>query len=101
MQLDCFLRQRIFEPLGMIDTAFYVPIEKAHRFVPLHYYQGDGRMIRIPDSELAMNGYLREPQLKLAGSGLVSTAQDYMRWVRFSFLASSPEWSVRAFPAVH
>ena len=43
-----FLRQRIFEPLGMKDTAFYVPPEKLNRFVSFYTYDKDRKFVPHP-----------------------------------------------------
>ena len=38
---DVFLRQRVFDPLGMVDTGFYVPGEKLDRFAAMYSPPGD------------------------------------------------------------
>lgn len=77
--LDEFLEERLFKPLGMIDTAFYVPAEKQERFATNYYSDGKGRMIIRDDP--AKSGYLRKPGLLSGGGGLVGTASDYMRFL--------------------
>jgi CubicO group peptidase (beta-lactamase class C family) len=77
--LDVFLERRIFEPLGMTDTGFYVPPEKQPRFAANYYSDGKGRLI-IRDDD-AKSGYLRKPGLASGGGGLVGTATDYMRFL--------------------
>ena len=42
MPFDEFLEKRIFKPLGMVDTAFYVPKEKLNRFAQMYSYDKDG-----------------------------------------------------------
>jgi CubicO group peptidase (beta-lactamase class C family) len=42
MALDEFLKKNIFDPLGMLDTAFYVPEEKLHRLASNYIFQRDG-----------------------------------------------------------
>jgi CubicO group peptidase (beta-lactamase class C family) len=70
-----FLRTRIFEPLGMKDTAFYVPKEKLPRFAPVQ--TGSGAMLALdpsrPDPALPPVG-------ASGGGGLFSTAADYVRF---------------------
>ena len=70
-----FLRTRIFEPLGMKDTAFYVPQEKLPRFAQVH--QGAGAALAVdsnrPDPTVVPLG-------PSGGGGLFSTASDYARF---------------------
>ncbi len=75
-----FLATRVFAPLGMVDTDFWVPPDKAHRLVPWVYTNGTSGVpaFTMPDSEFFLNGYLTNPWLKLGGQGLVSTGRDYM-----------------------
>lgn len=82
MPLDKFLQQRMFGPLGMKDTYFYLPESKQSRLVPL--YLQDGNSIRIQDSIIPLNGtFWRDfPKTKggsyfSGGAGLSSTAYDY------------------------
>jgi len=77
--LEAFLQQRIFGPLGMTDTAFYVPAEKQARFAANYFSDGKGRLI-IRD-EPSKSPYLLKPGLASAGGGLVGTASDYMRFL--------------------
>jgi CubicO group peptidase (beta-lactamase class C family) len=70
-----FLRTRIFEPLGMKDTGFYVPKEKLARFSEVH--TGSGATLAIdtnrPDPAIVPVG-------PSGGGGLFSTAADYARF---------------------
>jgi CubicO group peptidase (beta-lactamase class C family) len=77
--LDEFLSKRIFEPLGMADTGFFVPDGKRERFAANYYSDGKGRMIIRDDPK--RSGYLRKPGLLSGGGGLVGTASDYMRFL--------------------
>jgi CubicO group peptidase (beta-lactamase class C family) len=75
-----FLRTRLFDPLGMTDTAFWCPPEKLERFASC--YQPDGRGgIRLQD-DAANSTYAAPPNLESGGGGLVSTAHDYLRFCR-------------------
>ena len=76
--LDKFFAERIFEPLGMVDTAFYVPSEKIDRFATNYGTnpQGGLRPIDIPKT----SRYTKMPTFFSGGGGLVSTASDYMRF---------------------
>jgi CubicO group peptidase (beta-lactamase class C family) len=76
--LNEFLRQNIFEPLDMKDTAFYVPKEKVNRFAACYGPKQNGG-IRIIDDP-AKSQYLTQPLLLSGGGGLVSTARDYLRF---------------------
>jgi CubicO group peptidase (beta-lactamase class C family) len=75
--LDKFFAERIFEPLGMIDTAFYVPRDKIDRFATNYgpNPQGGLQPIDIPKT----SRYTEIPTFLSGGGGLVSTASDYMR----------------------
>jgi CubicO group peptidase (beta-lactamase class C family) len=77
--LEEFLAERIFEPLAMTDTGFYVPHQKQARFAACYYSDGKGRLIIRDDP--AHSGYLHKPGLPSGGGGLVSTASDYMRFL--------------------
>ncbi|MCP2335087.1 serine hydrolase domain-containing protein [Actinomadura rupiterrae] len=77
--LDEFMADRIFEPLGMPDTAFWVPPEKMHRFVPSYTRQADGALA-LRD---APDGHWSEPPaFPSGGGGLVSTADDWTAFGR-------------------
>jgi CubicO group peptidase (beta-lactamase class C family) len=73
-----FLREEIFEPLGMIDTAFQVPADKLGRLAA-NYRQAPGRPPSLEDDPAASR-YAREPGFKSGGGGLVSTTADYLRF---------------------
>lgn len=77
---DVFLTQRIFEPLGMVDTGFYVPAEKLDRFAALYggAEEGDLRLIEAP----ATSRYAKPPAFLSGGGGLVSTVRDYVRFAQ-------------------
>ena len=79
MPLDEFLAARIFKPLGMTDTGFYVPKEKQERFATNYYSDSKGRMIIRDDPK--RSAYLTKPGLLSGGGGLVGTASDYMRFL--------------------
>lgn len=79
-RLSEFFRTRIFEPLGMEDTGFHVPPEKASRFAAC-YERGPDKSLHLQDDP-ADSRYLRPPVLESGGGGLVSTAGDYLRFCR-------------------
>ncbi len=76
--LDKFFAERIFEPLGMEDTAFFVPQEKMHRFATNYGPKPEGGLRPIDKPETTR--YSRMPAFLSGGGGLVSTAGDYMRF---------------------
>jgi len=77
-RLDVFLREEIFEPLGMVDTAFFVPAEKLDRF-STNYTRMPDKSLRVEDDR--MKSIFAEPPAFLSGGGgLVSTARDYARF---------------------
>ncbi len=69
-----FLHERLFEPLGMRDTAFFVPPEKRERFARLQSRNG------VPPSWIPSPD--RIPGYPAAAGGLYSTADDYLRFAR-------------------
>ncbi|MCX4902417.1 beta-lactamase family protein (plasmid) [Streptomyces sp. NBC_01369] len=74
--LEAFLRERIFDPLGMKDTAFHVPADKIDRLPPL--YGPDPQTGEFLVWDKAAGGRTsRPPAFQGAGGGLVSTADDY------------------------
>jgi CubicO group peptidase (beta-lactamase class C family) len=79
-----FLRQRIFIPLKMKDTAFYVPADKASRLSAV--YVGDKETGRIEEAGdlfgMKMPTYLEPPAMESGGGGLVSTTMDYARFAQ-------------------
>ncbi len=75
LPFDEFLRQRIFGPLGMHDTDFFVPTDKASRLAQCYIRGADGKLAPLPG-----HNFLEPPAAPSGGSGLVSTASDYMRF---------------------
>ena len=76
---DAFLSERILGPLGMADTGFHVPADKAARLAAC-YVAGPGG-IRLSDDPGA-SPYLSPPTFLSGGGGLVSTADDYLKFCR-------------------
>jgi CubicO group peptidase (beta-lactamase class C family) len=73
-----FLQERIFTPLGMSDTAFWVPPEKMDRFAATYGPKPDGgiQALQLPPFDDVSN----PARLPMGGGGLVSTAPDYFRF---------------------
>lgn len=78
MRFDEYLRTQIFEPLGMVDTAFYVPPEKAHRLAA-NYTRDASKKLQLVDDP-AQSPYLKPPTFLSGAGGLVSTVADYYRF---------------------
>jgi CubicO group peptidase (beta-lactamase class C family) len=74
-----FLRDRIFEPLGMRDTGFHVPPEHQHRFVT-GYWSGEHEL--TPFDEPAIGYWSSPPAFQSGAGGLVSTADDFHAFSR-------------------
>jgi CubicO group peptidase (beta-lactamase class C family) len=74
--LDVFLRTRIFEPLGMVDTDFYAPPDKADRLAVL-YGSGSGFWVIGPEH---VGDFTVKPGWLSGGGGLVGSAADYLRF---------------------
>lgn len=77
---DVFLKTRIFDPLKMVDTGFFVPEGQRARFTACYALTPSGKVVLQDDPEKSR--YLTDPSLKSGGGGLVSTADDYMRFCR-------------------
>jgi CubicO group peptidase (beta-lactamase class C family) len=77
---EAFLRERILDPLGMNDTDFFVPADKAHRFAACYAADGKGGMTLQDDP--AKSSFLSPPSLISGGGGLCSTAADYLTFCR-------------------
>jgi len=74
-----FLRTRIFEPLGMPDTAFFVPQEKLSRVATIYSWnQSKSALV----AEAKDPGITKMPGLPSGGGGLYSTAADYFRFAQ-------------------
>lgn len=80
-KLSNFLQEEIFEPLGMVDTAFYIPQEKYHRFAKTYDYNAQlNKLIPFTYSFLGVYDYITPPAFESGGAGLVSTVNDYSRF---------------------
>ncbi len=84
-RFDTYLEEHIFKPLAMVDTGFWVPPEKAHRFITM-YAPTDlldpmqGGLVKADDP---VEGTYNAPRAFLnGGGGLVSTQGDYLTFLR-------------------
>jgi len=84
MSLDAFLRTRLFEPLKMRNTSFYLPTSERDALATVYTWT-NGRLERSPDPG-AMTGqgaYANGPRVAFSGgAGLLSTASDYGRFLQ-------------------
>ena len=78
--LDAFLQERIFDPLGMVDTGFSVPEEKRQRFAANYARRRDKSLELEDDPETSP--YCGEVTYFSGGGGLVSSADDYFRFAQ-------------------
>jgi CubicO group peptidase (beta-lactamase class C family) len=83
MPFDVFLRERLFDPLDMNDTWFYLPEGKAKRLVSVQKKSDKGEWIRYPttfyDPNFPVKGAKR---FFSGGAGLCSTAKDYATFLQ-------------------
>ena len=76
--LDVFFKERIFEPLGMKDTYFYLPENKKNRLAKLYTQDKDGKMIKAENRPgFDMDYPKKNGTFYAGGAGLTSTAYDY------------------------
>jgi CubicO group peptidase (beta-lactamase class C family) len=80
--LDTFFHTRIFQPLQMTDTYFYLPPDKVNRFATLYGPDAsNSNRIMLTEVGDARSNYVAEPRNFFSGAGgLVSTAHDYIRF---------------------
>lgn len=82
---DRFLAERIFQPLGMVDTGFYVPSEKIERLAGMYGPKPQGGLQTIDAPEggtghISKTSFIKNPKFLSAGGGLVSTGSDFARF---------------------
>jgi CubicO group peptidase (beta-lactamase class C family) len=75
--LETFLRERVFEPLGMKDTSFSVPAAKLERLATSYRTNPETGALEVYD-EAKGGQWSRPPAFPSAGGGLVSTIDDYL-----------------------
>jgi CubicO group peptidase (beta-lactamase class C family) len=82
MPLDQFIRTRITQPLGMKDTAFFLPAEQRERLAAVYSGTAGGTIVRAPEGSKGQGHYVDGPRKSFAGgAGLLSTAADYARFL--------------------
>jgi CubicO group peptidase (beta-lactamase class C family) len=75
---DEYLQAELFDPLGMVDTGFFVPDASLDRFAANYGRNARKELVLIDDPE--QSGYRQRPTFLSGGGGLVSTATDYVRF---------------------
>lgn len=89
MSLADFVMKRITDPLGMKDTHFFLPEEKAGRLAAVYGLGKDGKAAPVDDPR--EQAYVKGPRTCYAGgAGLVATAEDYARFLLM--LQSGGQW---------
>jgi len=85
--LEAVFQERILGPLGMTDTAFSIPPEKVAR-TTTGYFPENGKLVLFdkPDGR-----YAKPPAFPAGDSGLVGTADDYLKLARFLFTGLAPD----------
>ncbi|QIN80359.1 serine hydrolase [Rubrobacter marinus] len=71
------MRERVFEPLGMNDTAFTMTPSMRERRATIHQRGDDGALVPLSGFELP-----QEPEQHMGGHGLYATVGDYMKFIR-------------------
>jgi CubicO group peptidase (beta-lactamase class C family) len=92
-RFDDYLKAHIFEPLGMVDTDFWVPEEKRDRFITMYAPEDffDPMKPGLVKADDPQEGtYTQRPALLSGGGGLVSTVNDYLNFVRM--ITSGGTW---------
>lgn len=79
--LDQFLKERLFDPLEMDDTDFFVSSDKAHRLTSLYGQDDNPGRIKLLEKS-AESSFLKKPLLLSGGGGLVSTLKDYSHFLQ-------------------
>ncbi len=77
-KLDVFLRERIFNKLGMKDTDFYVPKEKWDRLTKVYTKDTEGNLLELRG--IIADEFKYKPIFFSGGGGLVSTLDDFMKF---------------------
>jgi len=79
--LDVFFKERLFEPLGMADTDFWLPKAKADRLAALYGHPGGAEKLKLLEAP-AQSPRFNKPAFLSGGGGLVSTMSDYARFLQ-------------------
>jgi CubicO group peptidase (beta-lactamase class C family) len=82
MSLPDFLESRIFKPLGMKDTAFFVPADKTARFATNYNVDPQTKKRVVADQPGPTSHWAKPPAFPAGAGGLVSTADDYLAFAK-------------------
>ncbi|MCC6989109.1 MAG: beta-lactamase family protein [Acidobacteria bacterium] len=81
--LAAFVAARITTPLKMVDTSFFLPADKAGRLAAVYAVGDTGAITRAPEGTFGQGMYTSGPRVAFSGgAGLLSTAQDYARFMQ-------------------
>ena len=80
--LDVFFQERLFGPLGMSDTGFFVQPGQEERLTALYQFNSEGRLVRVPDTAAIAPYDPNRSKLLSGGGGLLSTTADYLRFAQ-------------------
>ncbi|MEW9700822.1 serine hydrolase domain-containing protein [Paenibacillus sp. SI8] len=76
--LEAFFQERIFRPLGMVDTSLTVPLEKRNRLAVAYAPATEDALVILDHPQTT--GWAEDPLFPSGGAGLVSTVDDYQRF---------------------
>ena len=79
--LGTFMRERVFDPLGMKDTGFHLPFGKIERLPACYFFNRQTNSLDLYD-DAANSAWRPEPPFESGGGGLVSTIDDYFAFCR-------------------
>ncbi|HEY3380706.1 MAG TPA: serine hydrolase domain-containing protein [Vicinamibacterales bacterium] len=83
MPLDQFFRTKIFEPLKMVDSGFFLPKEKRDRLATVYSTGAEGKIGRSAEGGTGQGDFVDGPRACFGGgAGLLSTATDYARFLQ-------------------
>ncbi len=81
--LAAFVAARITTPLKMVDTSFFLPADKTGRLAAVYAVGENGTITRAPEGTFGQGMYTSGPRVAFSGgAGLLSTAQDYARFMQ-------------------
>ncbi|HEY5173864.1 MAG TPA: serine hydrolase domain-containing protein, partial [Acidimicrobiia bacterium] len=87
-RFEVFLRERVFEPLGMKDTGFWVPATEVNRFATSYTTVPDTGALALYDAPAGQ--WSTPPAFPSGGAGLVSTADDYLAFAEMLLRGGAP-----------
>jgi CubicO group peptidase (beta-lactamase class C family) len=74
-----YVREHVLDPLGMMETRYFIPTEDRDRFAKLYIRKGEGELVR---DSVTYSNYTEHWPLTRGGSGLTSTLDNYMRFAQ-------------------